>query len=142
MKTNNLCKSLCAFLSIAVFACLLGAAAPGVNPEPTAERFFQTLSKSGSEKAFEALFEGSLFAQAKSEELARMKEDFNKHLAGRSIAGFEQVKQKSYGQSVVKLVYILKLESHPLVWEFYFYKARTDWVLARVGFDEDLRKLD
>ena len=71
-----------------------------------------------------------------------MKEDLNKHLAASSIVGFERVKEQSYGQSVVKLVYVLKLESHPLVWEFHFYKARTAWALARVGFDEDLRKLD
>src|SRR5436189_183254 len=55
--------------------------------------------------------------------------------------GFELVEEKAFGKSVVKLVYVLKLESHPLVWEFHFYKPKEKWFLARLGFDEDLRKL-
>ena len=113
-----------------------------LTPKDRADLFFQTLMKGETNKAFEVLFEGSPFAQAKSEELERLKEDAKKHLATTHIVGFERVKEQAYGQSVVKLVYVLKLESQPLVWEFHFYRARTTWNLARLGFDEDLRRLD
>jgi hypothetical protein len=137
MKTSRILSA----LVITTLFCL-PAFSRDLAPKGKVEQFFQTLTNRGSEKAFEALFEGTPFAQAKSKELEGMKEDFNKYLANSSLLGFERVKEQTYGQSVLKLVYILKLESRPLVWEFHFYKAKTTWSLTRVGFDEDLRRLD
>jgi hypothetical protein len=129
-----------AFVISVMFVCISTLAAE-TTPKQKSELFFQTVLKGKLDKAFEGLFEGSPFAGSKSEELQRMKDDFKKHLDSSEAFGFEQVEERVFGKSVVKLVYVLKLESHPLVWEFHFYKPKERWILARVGFDEDLRKL-
>ena len=120
----------------------LSASAPEDSLKARAGQFFHSVRKGDTDKAFEVLFEGSPFAQAKSEALESMKEDFRKHLGKSEVIGTELIKEQAYGKSIVKLVYVLKLQSQPLVWEFHFYRAKSSWTLARVGFDEDLRKLD
>jgi len=48
----------------------------------------------------------------------------------------EFVKEQKYGKSLVRLVYIMKSEQKPLTWEFYFYKANSDWEMVNFNFND------
>jgi hypothetical protein len=129
-----------ALIALAI-SCSWSAPQNASNPKAKADSFFQSVMKGKTDKAFETLFEGSPFAGSKSEELQRMRDDFRKRIESADVLGFENVQERAFGKSVLKLTYVLKLDTLPLVWEFYFYKPKDAWILARVGFDEDLRKL-
>ena len=49
---------------------------------------------------------------------------------------YEFIKEQEYGNSIVRLVYISKAEKLPLTWEFYFYKASSDWKLINLTFND------
>jgi len=51
------------------------------------------------------------------------------------LLSYDFVKQQQYGDSVVRLVYVLKCEQVPVIWEFYFYKPVSDWTLVNIAFD-------
>jgi hypothetical protein len=56
-------------------------------------------------------------------------------LYGKAI-NYEFVKQQKYGSSVIRLVYIIKFERLPMTYEFYFYKAASDWKLTNISFSD------
>src|ERR1051325_1083190 len=118
-----------AFVISFMFVCISTHAAE-TTPKQKSELFFQTVMKGKVDKAFEGLFEGSLFASSKSEELQRMKDDFKKHIESCAELGYEHVEQEELEKSVEKLVYVLKLESHTLIWDLSFYKPKEKWILA------------
>jgi hypothetical protein len=43
--------------------------------------------------------------------------------------------------SVVRLVYVLKLEMAPTVGEFYFYKPKSEWFLGNILITDELKLL-
>ena len=49
---------------------------------------------------------------------------------------YEFIKQQKYGDSIVRIVYVLKSEQAPFTWEFYFYKAVSDWKLIQFNFND------
>ena len=57
------------------------------------------------------------------------------------ILGHEFLSEKQIGSSIVRLVYILKSEKGPTVWEFYFYKPKDSWFLAKVTFNDHFGSL-
>ena len=46
---------------------------------------------------------------------------------------YELIKEQKYGNSIIRFVYIIKCRQAPLIWEFYFYKAVSDWELITVA---------
>jgi len=55
--------------------------------------------------------------------------------------GMEFIRSQRYGESVVRLVYMVKYESGPLVWEFYFYNPGSEWKLVGIEFSDRLSLL-
>jgi hypothetical protein len=55
--------------------------------------------------------------------------------------GYELVVEKPFGASVVRLVYILKMEKHPTVWEFFFYRPKDNWFLANFDVNDEFKGL-
>lgn len=114
------------------------AGAEGKSPRQRAEHFLATLTKGETDKAFDQLFVGSP-AGVNSAKL----DDFKRQTAanlppyGKSL-GDELVIEQSFGVSVVRLVYILKMEKHPVVVEFFFYKPRDIWFLANIRLNDEL----
>jgi len=61
-------------------------------------------------------------------------------LEGKAI-GIDFITQKIYGSSLVREVYFLKTDKAPLVWDFYYYRTGTDWILIKINFDDNLKGL-
>ena len=57
------------------------------------------------------------------------------------VLGYEVVYNEQLSNSLARLVYILKLERHPTIWEFYFYKPGDQWILINVKFNDKLDML-
>jgi hypothetical protein len=58
------------------------------------------------------------------------------------VLGFEKIIEEKFGISIVRLVYVLKSEKAPTIWEFYFYKPQTNWFLGNVMFNDQFQSLD
>lgn len=55
--------------------------------------------------------------------------------------GREFIREDKVGDSLVKIVQLLKHEKHALRWTFYFYKSRNGWVLNTFHFDDRIQDL-
>jgi len=99
--------------------------------------FLASIIKGEVDKAYDKLLSNSLLAN-KLEEVKLQKEKTKTAITlyGKLI-GYESVKTQKYGNSIVRLVYVLRCERMPVVWEFYFYKAASDWKLTSVKFNDE-----
>ncbi len=52
--------------------------------------------------------------------------------------GFERVSSPRVGDSIVQLLYVVKHELHPIVWEFSFYRVKDDWFVVKIRFNDQL----
>jgi hypothetical protein len=81
------------------------------------------------DKAYNELLGGSPLAE-KSKAIDQQKQQTSQLFDSYGkLLGFEPVKKEQFGKSLVRLVYMMKCEKLPLVWEFYYYKADKDWQL-------------
>lgn len=48
--------------------------------------------------------------------------------------GHDLVRQEAFGTSVIRLLYLLKCQQHPITWEFYFYKTNDRWIVSSLKF--------
>jgi hypothetical protein len=60
--------------------------------------------------------------------------------AGKSI-GSEFISQKKIGDSLVRLTYIEKTAKTAFVWNYYFYKSPTGWLVNSLTWNQDLQLL-
>lgn len=107
-----------------------------------AETFF-TLQGGKISQAYDQLFAGSTIPQTKPQAIETVKRQTESGLPllGK-ILGFELIREEKFGTSVVRLVYLLKLEKGPTVWELYFYKPKTAWFLANLMFNDQFSLLE
>jgi hypothetical protein len=115
---------------------LCSAAVPKESDYQTrAEVFLAGIIEKEVDKSYDELFSNSLIA-SKAQMVKLQKENTWAVLnTYGELLGYEFVKQQEYGDSVVRLVYVLKCEQVPLIWEFYFYKPVSDWTLVNIAFD-------
>ena len=115
---------------------LCSAAVPEKDDYQTrAEMFVAGINEKEVDKSYDELFSNSLIA-SKEHMLKLQKENIWTILNMYSeLLGYDFVKQQKYGDSVVRLVYVLKCEQVPVIWEFYFYKPVSDWTLVNIAFD-------
>ncbi len=59
---------------------------------------------------------------------------------GKSI-GWEKVSETAAGTSLMTFTYLQKMERHPLVWQFVFYKPKDTWVLNTYHLNRSLKTL-
>ncbi len=100
------------------------------------EKFLAGVLKGEVDKSYDELLLNTLMA-SKAQMVKMLKEQtrVGLNMYG-ELLGYEFIKQQQYGDSVVRLVYVLKCEQHPLTWEFHFYKAVSDWKLANIQFND------
>jgi hypothetical protein len=109
---------------------------PKTDYKKETETFLVSIIKGEVDKAYGELLSNSMLAN-KLEEVKLLKEQTKTavNLYGKLI-GYEPVKTQKYGNSIVRLVYVLKCERMPVIWEFYFYKAASDWKLTSIKFND------
>lgn len=85
---------------------------------------------------------GILHSQGTTRGVSHLKSQTQSKLpAYGKILGYELTKEEEYGSSVVKLIYILKSEKAPTVWEFIFYKPNESWYLVNATFSDQFTGL-
>ena len=103
----------------------------------------------GPEQAHRDFVSGSPL-EDRDDELTKLVQQAEK-LSGRygDVSGHERVVEKTFGQDLVVLKYLLKAEKFPIVWHFYFYRTAKNgmligrqWTLIELRFDTDLTALE
>jgi hypothetical protein len=113
------------------------------DPTQKVENFLQMVQDGKINEAYDLLFLGSSIPSSKPQAVQMLKTQTSSGLPlYGSILGFEKVREESFGASVIRLVYILKSEIAPTVWEFYFYKPKGTWFLANIIFNDQFQLLD
>ena len=113
------------------------------EPTQKVENFLQMVQDGKINEAYDLLFLGSSIPSSKPQAVQMLKTQTSSGLPlYGSILGFEKVREESFGASVIRLVYILKSEIAPTVWEFYFYKPKGTWFLANIIFNDQFQLLD
>ena len=110
------------------------------EPDEFTENFFKMVLAGKISPAYDQLFAGSPITEQKPQAVNALKRQTSTVLPlyGRML-GFEKIEEKKIGKSIVRLLYILKLEMMPTVWEFYFYKPADSWYLVNVKFNDELQ---
>lgn len=121
---------------------VLCCAGEDAGPVKAAESFFDGIQRGDISGAFDRLFAGSHILGNKPQVLEEMKKTTKTNLSfcGKMI-GSELLMKENYGNSLVRLVYLLKMEKHPLTVEFYFYKPGNTWFISNVMFNDDFSLL-
>ena len=130
------------WITAAVFCLTLvgGAEAqqPKTTPRGIVESFLGLIGKGQVEPGFQALLAGSpITAQPAQVQNLKNQTQSAMSLYGKSL-GYELYKEEKFGESLVRLVYIQRLEHHPLVWRFWVYRGSVDWQVNSVVFNDQL----
>ena len=118
--------------ALALFVVCSTAAAQ--SPRAQAENFMSGLQKGQAAAAYAKLFEGSNIPPAQAQNLSRQTQATLAPL-GR-VLGYDLIREEQFGQTLTRLVYLLRLERHPTTWEFYYYRPANRWYLAEINFSE------
>ena len=110
-------------------------------PMQKAETFLSKLVAEQIGPAYDKLFAGTSIA-SKPQAVALLKNQTAtvRSLYGK-VLGYERVSSRTFGDSVVRLLYIMKYEVHPIVFEFYFYRVSREWILVKVQFNDQFSLL-
>ena len=128
-----------------LFLLLLPFVAQGsetLGPRQKAETFLSAIKTGDITSAYDQLFIGSTIPADKPQALTLLKQQTKTALPiyGK-IIGYEFVLTEKFGNSLVRLVYLLKSEKHPTVWEFYFYKPKSEWFVSNILFNDQFQLL-
>ena len=140
MPSTRASLSMLVYVFATLAACVAAAPAPGSTaPRQQAETFFSTIIGGDTAKAFDTLLDGSAISAGRPEIPSLLKQQLAAGLRayGKPL-GFDLVDSKTFGTSLVRLVYIFKLEKYPLTFEFFFYQSGPVSKLIDVRFNEKL----
>ena len=127
-------KKLIAVMAVVLFA---GITLNAQEPKQLAEQFLITLNSGNVDAAYALILKGSQIQKQKPQAVVFLKKQTGAifSLYGQPI-GIEFVKSESFGNSVVRLLYIQKTKMLPVVWEFFFYKPYNNWLLINIKFND------
>ncbi len=118
------------------------AVAASAAPREKAEAFLGQILAGAVHEGYDVLFAGTQVAAQKNQALEAIKRQTAAGLPlyGRTL-GWEFSSSEQFGSSLIRLVYLLRMEHHVLAWEFYFYKPADRWLTVQVNFDDQFRFL-
>jgi hypothetical protein len=136
-------KKMIVFVLAAIVTCTIASTAFAKEPREFVEEFFGYVKGAKISQGYDILFAGSDIPVMKPQAVDMLKTQTASGLPmyGK-ILGFEKVREEKFGTSIVRLVYILKSEKAPTIWEFYFYKPQTSWFLGNIIFNDQFQLLD
>ena len=141
---SSLARLLLLSCAFTVFTRSAAVAAPARNtgsatPREQIEACFGTIMQGDTAKAFDTLLDGSAISASKpgASSLLRQQMDAGMRAYGKPL-GFDLVDSKTYGTSLIRLVYIFKLEKYPLTFEFFFYQNGRTFLPIDVRFNDKL----
>lgn len=100
------------------------------------DAFFKTLLSGKTSNAYDGIFSGSEIPRERPQEVELLKRQTDMlSVYGKALEA-ELIREEPVGNSLVRLVYLLKSEKAPTVWEFYFYRPKSDWFLINILFTD------
>ncbi len=113
------------------------------TPAQMVETFFGMIQKGQISQAYDQLLINSSIPASKPQAVQLLKtQTQNAMTLYGKMLGFEKIHEEQMGESVVRLVYLLKLDLVPTTWEFYFYKPKSVWFLASITFNDQFNGLE
>jgi hypothetical protein len=108
--------------------------------KPFTDKVMEMVIKGEIKKAFAAIKPYITTSDAELQAAAQNSETQRVQLAERYGApiGYEFIGQKKVGDSLVRFIYLEKLEKQALIWAFYFYKSKTGWVINSFVWDDQV----
>ena len=107
------------------------------TPRKISDAFFKSVMSNNISKAYDQLFIGSSIPSSKPQAVTMLKQQTQSGLPiyGK-ILGYEFIKEEKFGSTITRLMYVLKSEKSPTIWEFYYYKPKNKWFLANINFND------
>jgi hypothetical protein len=112
------------------------------DPNVWTEEFMQTLIEDGLEAAHEKI-QASFIGKLRPYTIVGMREYMEKieNNTGKAL-GYEFVKKREYGESLISYGYYVKRETTPVIWKFVFYNPHSrNWILIGLIIQEDMQFL-
>jgi len=135
-------KRVTVFVLAGIITCIIASAGFAKEPREFVEEFFNYVKEGKVSQGYDILFAGSGIPAMKPQAVDMLKTQTAGGLPMYgNILGFERIREEKLGTSIVRLVYILKSEKVPTVWEFYFYKPQTSWFLGNILFNDQFQLL-
>ena len=136
-------KRMTIFALAAVITYTIASTCLAKEPGEFVEEFFTQVKAGKVATGYDILLSGSGIPAMKPQAVDMLKTQTASGLPmyGK-VLGFERIREEKFGTSIVRLVYVLKSEKAPTIWEFYFYKPQTNWFLANVLFNDQFQLLD
>jgi hypothetical protein len=108
--------------------------------KPFTDKIMEMVVKGEIKKAFNTIKPYITTSDAELQAAAQNSETQRIQLAERygSPVGYEFIGQKKVGDSLVRFIYLEKLEKQGLIWAFYFYKSKTGWVINSFVWDDQM----
>jgi len=104
------------------------------EPEKVVDKFFDSYKKDGPQEALKILLATNKYINngdsvgIKLQNLTRDLGDFQ---------GFEKIRERSYGQGISLLTYIVKYSHQPLRFNFKFYQPGNGWRIQNFSYETD-----
>ena len=132
-----------ALIVIFIFSFTSNALSYDGRPQEQVNSFFKDLNKGNSNEAIDNLYSSNPTIAQKIQQLTMLKQQVAmvSTLYGKSI-GQENVIVEEISPSVMRIVTVDKHELHPVIWEFYFYKAKNIWIVSQSVFNDQFKFLD
>ena len=136
-------KRVTVFVLAGIITCMIAGTGFTKEPGEFVEEFFKYVKEGKVSQGYDILFAGSGIPTMKPQAVDMIKAQTASGLPmyGK-ILGIEKIREEKFGISVVRLVYIVKSEKAPTVWEFYFYKPQTNWFLSNILFNDQFHLLE
>lgn len=130
-------------LTAAILLSLCANPAWAKEPKQFVADFINDVNAGKISQAYDGLLQGSGIAQAKPQDLEVLKSQTSNLLSFYgSVLDSEIVREEKIGNSIVRLVYILKHEKTPVIWQFYFYRPHGKWFLGKIDFNDQFQNLE
>lgn len=113
----------------------LAYGADALTPQSIADRFFATFLKGGDVSAIDGFLGLNPIFKDRAEQMQQLKAQLASavQLYGEPLT-VEPVLVEDLTPSLQRRVYLTKHPRHPLVWEMYFYKAKSEWIPDQLIF--------
>jgi hypothetical protein len=107
---------------------------------PFTDKIMEMILKGELKKAFNTIKPYIVTSEAELQAAAQNSETQRVQLAEKYGApiGYEFIGQKKVGESLIRIIYIEKLEKQALIWAFYFYKSKNGWVINSFVWDDQM----
>ena len=126
----------------AIILILYSNVALATEPNQFTEDFFKELKTGKISQAYDNLFKGSGIPQVKPQAVEVLKSQTASLFSFfGSVLGYEKIKEENIGNSIVRIVYVLKHEKAPTSWQFYFYRPKDSWFIGHVTFNDQFQNL-